>query len=131
MSQDEILLINPPDSFWPEVEQMKAFTRIVSSPEKTGKIDFILAFVTRQEEVDRLSGILTMMLAEDGIPWYAYPKQSSGKYKCDFNRDTGWHILNNLGFEGVRMVAIDEDWSTLRFRKQELIKKTKVILQNH
>ncbi|WP_391118049.1 hypothetical protein [Psychrobacillus sp. L3] len=32
-------------------------------------------------------------------------------------------ILANEGFEPVRNIAIDEDWSALRFRKVENIKK--------
>ena len=31
-------------------------------------------------------------------------------------------MLGDLGFEGVRMVAIDEDWSAIRFRRVENIK---------
>ncbi|MEO8473318.1 MAG: hypothetical protein ABI477_14050, partial [Chryseolinea sp.] len=34
----------------------------------------------------------------------------------------GWAVLGKLGFEPVRMVAIDEDWSALRFRKTSHIK---------
>jgi hypothetical protein len=55
--------------------------------------------------------------------WFAYPKKSSVNYTCDFSRDTGWEILGRHGFEGVRMVAIDQDWSALRFRRVEYIKK--------
>lgn len=58
----------------------------------------------------------------DEVVWLAYPKLSSKKYTCEFNRDTGWQALGDIGFEGVRMVAIDEDWSALRFRKAENIK---------
>ena len=55
--------------------------------------------------------------------WFAYPKGSSKKYKCEFNRDTGWSAVGKQGFEPVRMVASDEDWSALRFRRVEFIKK--------
>jgi len=44
------------------------------------------------------------------------------KYTCDISRDNGWQALGELGFEGVRMVAIDEDWSAVRFRRAEYIK---------
>jgi len=43
-------------------------------------------------------------------------------YRCDFNRDTGWVALGEIGFEGVRQIAIDEDWTALRFRRVEFIK---------
>ena len=38
------------------------------------------------------------------------------------NRDNGWDILRTAGYETVRAVAIDDDWSALRFRKTECIK---------
>ncbi|MBN1921678.1 MAG: hypothetical protein JW892_10565 [Anaerolineae bacterium] len=41
--------------------------------------------------------------------WYAYPKSTSKKIKCTFNRDTGWEALGQAGFEPVRQVAVDED----------------------
>ncbi len=31
--------------------------------------------------------------------------------------------MGAVGFEGVRQVAIDEDWSALRFRRVEYIKR--------
>jgi hypothetical protein len=52
----------------------------------------------------------------------AYPKGSSKRYQCEFNRDGGWDVLAHAGFEAVRQVAIDEDWSALRFRRVEFIK---------
>jgi hypothetical protein len=30
-------------------------------------------------------------------------------------------VLGTLGWEGVRMVAIDEDWWSLRFRRAEYV----------
>jgi len=53
---------------------------------------------------------------------FAYPKGTSKKYKCDFNRDTGWDKLKEAGFDTVRSIAIDEDWTGLRFRRKEFIK---------
>jgi hypothetical protein len=37
------------------------------------------------------------------------------------NRDTGWDVLRRAGFDTVRLVAIDADWSALRFRRKEHI----------
>ena len=44
------------------------------------------------------------------------------KYKSQINRDHGWNVLGQEGFEPVRMVAIDEDWSAVRFRRAAFIK---------
>jgi hypothetical protein len=56
------------------------------------------------------------------VIWFAYPKGSSKRYSCEFNRDSGWNVIRAAGFESVRMVAIDEDWSALRFRRLEYVK---------
>ena len=59
----------------------------------------------------------------DAIVWFCYPKQTSKRYTCEFNRDTGWQVLADHRFEPVRQVAFDEDWSALRFRNIDYIKR--------
>jgi hypothetical protein len=118
-----VVVVNAPLSFKQNIEAMQGLTtfhRDLSAVEKT---DFILAFCTKQDEVDAISVEAATKLEDDGLLWFAYPKGTSKKYKCDFNRDTGWAVLGENGFEGVRAVAIDEDWSALRFRRVGFIKK--------
>jgi hypothetical protein len=86
-----------------------------------GEIAFSLAFVTRQAEVDAIAAIVAGKARGDAVVWFAYPKGSSKRYRCEFNRDNGWAALGKAGFEAVRQVAIDEDWSALRFRRVEFI----------
>lgn len=121
-SQDPILVVNAPESFENETKQLLQFTTIINDPELVDTCGFIIAFVTQQAEVDALAPLLVKKLEGDGVLWFCYPKGSSKKYKCNFNRDTGWNALAQEGCEGVRMVAIDEDWSALRFRKVTYIK---------
>lgn len=117
----EIVVVNAPASFEPELKALKDVA-IRRSPADAASIAFSLAFVTRQKEVDDLARAVAKKAAGDAIVWFAYPKGTSKKYTCEFNRDTGWAALGQAGFEGVRMVAIDEDWSALRFRRAEFIK---------
>ena len=86
---------------------------------------FALSFVTQRGELHRLSRKLSAKAAGDAILWFAYPKGTSKKYSCDFNRDDGWEVLRQAGFDSVRQVAIDDDWSALRFRRVEFIKQSK------
>jgi len=120
-SQTEILVLNAPESFEPELSALNNIT-IRRNPTEVKEIAFSLAFVTRQKEVDAIAKTVARKATGDAIVWFAYPKGASKKYKCDFNRDTGWAALGAAGFEGVRMVAIDEDWSALRFRRVEFIR---------
>ncbi len=117
------VIINTPQSFEPNIEAMSGLTTFVRDLSLTSSADFILIFCTQQSEIDAIAEEANQKLTEDGLLWFAYPKGTSKNYKCDFNRDTGWAILGKLGFEGVRAVAIDEDWSALRFRKVEFVKK--------
>lgn len=118
--QDPIAILNAPDSFDPELQAMRPFTRVHTGA--GGNAAFVLGFARTQAEVDTLAAEVAAKTAGDAIVWIAYPKASSKRYTCDFNRDTGWAMLGQLGFEPVRQVAIDEDWSALRFRRTAFIK---------
>ena len=119
--QQDILVLNAPQSFEPELARLPAIT-IHRHIESVPQIRYALAFVTKQSEVDALVPHIADRAKGDAIVWFAYPKGSSKKYKCDFNRDTGWDVLKAAGFDTVRAVAIDEDWTGLRFRRVEFIK---------
>jgi hypothetical protein len=122
-NQETIFILNPPESFANELDEMKGITNVQLKIEDTSSVDFVLAFGTKQEEVDNFARSIESKIKNDAVVWFAYPKGSSKKYRCEFNRDNGWEMLGKLGFEPVRMIAIDEDWSALRFRKVENIKK--------
>ena len=59
----------------------------------------------------------------DAVLWFAYPKKSSKRYACEFDRDRGWEVIRAAGWDSVRMVALDEDWSALRFRRTAFINR--------
>lgn len=121
--QPRMLVLNAPKSFQNVLSDLSPDTHLSLKLEKEKAFDFILAFVRYQEEINHLAPLFNAVLAGDGLLWFAYPKASSKKYQCNFNRDTGWNVLGSFGFEPVRQVAIDEDWSALRFRRVEHIKK--------
>jgi hypothetical protein len=117
----EILVLHAPQSFEAELARLHVLT-IHRHIESVAEIGFMLAFVTKKSEVDALAGPVAARAVGDATVWFAYPKGTSKKYKCDFNRDTGWDALKAAGFDTVRAVAIDEDWTGLRFRRVEYIK---------
>jgi hypothetical protein len=121
--QPVIHVVNAPESFLAEMEAMVPFTNVAAELKGNEKSGFILGFCTKQKEVDSLAKKVDNLLEGDGVFWIVYPKGTSKKYSCEFNRDNGWTELGKLGFEPVRMVAIDEDWSALRFRRVDYIKK--------
>jgi len=74
--------------------QLKALDGVTVKrrPADVKSFDFSLAFVTRQKEVDNLARVVA--------------KKAKG----------------DAGFEPVRMVAIDDDWTAMRARRVEFIK---------
>lgn len=121
--QAAIHVCRAPDSFQPMIEEVAATVRVHTSLPKQGSVSFALLFAIRQDEVDQYAERIAALSTGDDIIWVAYPKGSSKRYKCEFNRDNGWAKFGEAGFEPVRMVAIDEDWSALRFRRVQHIKK--------
>jgi hypothetical protein len=119
--QSEILVLNAPASFEPELAALQTIA-IKRSLEDVERLTFALAFVTKQQEVDSIAQAVARRAQGDAVVWFAYPKGSSKRYRCEFNRDSGWDVLGQLSFEAVRQVAIDEDWSALRFRRVEFVK---------
>lgn len=121
--QREIVVANAPASFEPELKTLSGIT-VLRDLKKVKAVHFALVFATTQKEVDSVSKILAEKSQGDAVLWFAYPKGTSKKYRCDFNRDTGWNVLRSRGFDTVRAVAIDEDWSALRLRRIEFIKSS-------
>jgi len=120
--QQQVVSINHPASFNENLASLAGEAEIITDLANVDPITFILLFVTQQSEIDRLIPIVAPKLKGDAVLWMCYPKGTSKKFRCDFNRDTGWAIMGQYDLEGVRAVAIDEDWTALRFRKVEYIK---------
>ncbi len=120
--QKHIVLLNLPDDLGELATSFAAFANVQKDFETVDKADFILAFATKQEQVDTAAALVAQNTEGDATVWFAYPKGTSKRHTCEFNRDNGWAELGQLGFEPVRQVAIDEDWSALRFRRVGFIK---------
>lgn len=118
-SQSVIHVLDAPASFMPELEALAGVDVLKELRRPTG---FVIAFAVTQAAVDAVSQLIASCAEGDAIVWMAYPKKTSRKYRCEFNRDSGWSVLGTAGYEAVRQVAIDADWSALRFRKVEFIR---------
>lgn len=117
-NQGTLHVLDAPKSFESELAALEGVTirRKVAGP-----VAFGIAFAVTQAQLDSVSSKLAAAIEGDGILWIAYPKGTSKKYRCEFNRDSGWTVLRAAGFDTVRQVAIDEDWSALRFRRTQYI----------
>jgi hypothetical protein len=123
-NQEAIVVINSPPSFENELHQLKD-VKILRDAKGVSSVEFAIVFVTQRKEVDRAARDLIKKSAGDATLWFAYPKGTSKTIKSEVNRDKGWDALTGAGFDTVRLVAIDADWSALRFRRKEHIGRTR------
>ncbi|MGV2938897.1 hypothetical protein AB5I83_04850 [Mesobacillus sp. LC4] len=114
--QGSAILLNAP----------KEFQSLIKETEhENGKMEFLLMFVNNSEEVKTWFPKALSVLKEDAIFWVAFPKKSS-KVKTDINRDTLYKLVQELSdYRAVSNVSLDEKWSALRFRHQDLVKSKK------
>ena len=114
-----IVVLNAPPEFEPELAALAGGVTVHRKPTPAA---FALAFVKTRSELSAAAGAILPRLAGDAVVWFAYPKGTSKRHKSEINRDSEWAPLGEAGYEGVRQVAIDADWSALRFRHVQFIK---------
>ena len=117
--QDPVLLLDAPAEFKPV---QAAFSGNVKTQAR-GTFDFVMCFATTRAQADALVAKTMKCISEDAVVWLCYPKGTSRKYDADYNRDSCWEIFKPYGLRPVRQVAIDDDWSALRFRPEDKGKK--------
>ena len=81
------------------------------------RYSFVLAFVKSLAEGEKLAKVLPKHLEEKAVVWVAYPKGTSKKYQSDYNRDRGHALMGKHGLDGVSLIALDGDWSAMRFKR--------------
>ncbi len=122
--QGAILVLQAPDSFETDLKEWSD-SATVATQAKADSYGMILAFAYQAADIPKLVETAVDLLTDDGLLWLAYAKKSSKTYQTDITRDHGWEPLGKHGFEAVRQVAIDADWSALRFRHIDSIKSFK------
>ena len=115
-----VLILGAPETY---SEVMEAIGARVDTEPAEDSYAFIQIFGTTnqaiRDAVEKSSGLLN----DEVLFWLCYPKKSSKAYQSDCSRETVAQIPADFGYEPVRQVAIDEDWSALRYRKAADIKK--------
>ena len=121
-SQQRIAVINADEKILVFLEKELTGVQIDKEIDQRFPYEFMILFVRSVSEVELLAPKALHNLTSDGILWFAYPKKTSKKLSSDIDRDHGWEILIDRGFDKVRLVSIDNDWSALRFRNVRFIK---------
>jgi hypothetical protein len=106
--------VDPPDNLDALLGALPEGARSSEEPE-----DFDLGLLFARSEDQLRAGFRPMLerLAQGGILWVAWPKRTSG-YPTDLRED----VVRNVGLEAgvvdVKVCAIDEIWSGLKFLRR-------------
>jgi len=106
-----IAIVNEPAGFRPELGDLSA-VRIAAKLQSP--LDLILFFVTTQTELKKGFGKLASKLAPAGMLWIAWPKKASG-VSTDLSDNSVREIGLAAGLVDVKVCAVDETWSGLKF----------------
>lgn len=87
-----------------------------------GDIDLLLGFAANVAALAPLANRMLPIYKRGGSFWVAHPKKS-GSIKSDLSRDAGWDRLTREGLIPVTQIALDDDWSALRFRYRDEVPK--------
>lgn len=79
---------------------------------------FRIAFVRDRADLADAASQVASGYRTGGHLWIAYPKKS-GAIRSDLDRDNGWEPIRELGLRPVTQIAVDADWTALRFRLRE------------
>lgn len=108
-------LLNAPEHTVGIFDGFSPKTKIGAKDQIAQAVVFVYNSADLNEYINHISGRVTA----DVLLWLAYPKKSC-KIKSDLERDTFMEMVP--GFEAVSLVAIDDQWSAMRFRKEGTIK---------
>jgi hypothetical protein len=111
-----VRIVNPPEDYLKRLTPLPEKAEV--APRGTGPFDVVQLFVSCKADVDRNAVKAIGMVRPRGLLWICYPKKSS-KMKTDITRDHGWEAVEEAGWIGVSLIAVDETWSAMRFRPRE------------
>jgi hypothetical protein len=79
-----------------------------------GALDFAMIFVSKKSDLDKRFAKLRDRLEPDGMLWVSWPKKASG-VATDLTEDVVRRVGLAAGLVDVKVCAVDETWSGLKF----------------
>jgi hypothetical protein len=109
---NRVVLRNHPASFLKELGKLPEGAQ--SSERLSGKANVIVYFTDKRAALEKEFSSLSAALVPDGMLWIGWPKKASGK-PTDLNENIVREIGLERGLVDVKVCAIDETWSGLKF----------------
>ena len=107
-------LINAPPGYAEKLRPLPQGTEVLARPGRD--LDVVVAFARDAGELERIAPSALKAVKPDGLLWVCYPK-GGAQAGTDLDRDVLWELLNRERLVGMSLVAVDETWSAMRFRR--------------
>jgi hypothetical protein len=107
-----VTTVSPPPAYVKLLAPVPADVTFVNRVGKRAR--FIHCFVTRRAELAREFPALAKALVDDGTIWISWPKRSA-KTDTDLTEDVVRALGLEAGLVDVKVCAVDEYWSGLKF----------------
>jgi len=113
----KIIIINPPRDYFNTLEIPQ---RVTLASQLKGPLEFIHFFTKSRQELETQFPSLKRALLRGGMLWISWPKGSS-KVETDLNEGSVREIGLKNGLVDIKVCAVDEVWSGLKFvyRKED------------
>jgi hypothetical protein len=115
------LIMNAPEDYLATLEPLPDDVRLSFTPE--GNFNGIQVFVKNSQELSVAITQLKTVLTDETVLWVIYPKKNSG-IETDLEMMSSWDEPAKHGLRPVASAAINNVWTTLRFRPEHLVKKS-------
>ena len=113
------LIMNAPDNYLAMLEPLPDNVCLTFSPNEF--VDGVQVFVKNTDQLTVAFEQLRPVLSDDTILWVIYPKKNSG-IVTDLEMMSGWETSKPYGLRPVASAAINNVWTSLRFRPKHLVK---------
>ncbi|RWY56962.1 YdeI/OmpD-associated family protein [Mucilaginibacter gilvus] len=113
------LVLNPPEDYLAALEPLP--DGVTLAVELTGAVDGIQFFVKNSAELGASLDQMAPILKPETVLWCIYPKKNKG-IDTDLEMMSGWEVAKKHGLRPVASAAINDIWTTLRFRPEVLVK---------
>ncbi len=122
MPGNSVVVINAPDGY---LEMLRPGPPDMSTDLQSNReYDVVVLFVNNADELRRLGATAIHAVRGTGLLWITYPKGGKTVGATDLpatpwwvRRDVLGEITSIKGYKPVAFVAVDETWTTLRFKR--------------
>lgn len=109
-----VRLLDPPAGYWELLGGTPESLGVSVAGPETGEVAFTHLFADEAEGLERHVRYARDAMAEDGMVWISWPKKSSGR-DSEIGRAEVMAAGHAAGLVDVKVCAVDETWSGLRF----------------